>query len=470
VTFPSRHPSTVENVKGAESTITRDHCLAPGRSVDAPIHGAKYGRLFPELESLESEDELLHRLGSAGGPCDPGPREEMDAGDDARVEAGWPFFGQFVAHDITADRSPLVHRADPRAIENFRSPRANLECVYGSGPVGSPYLFERDDPARLLHSATDVPRNEQGVALVGDPRNDVHLFMNQMHLGFLRAHNVLVERLRAGGEPEGQVFDSARLALVWHYQWVLLHDFLPMLIGEELSRELLTEGPRHYRFNPHQPYIPFEFADAAYRYGHSQIRHDYRIQPGGEEMPLFPDLIGFGPVGADHAVDWSLLFDAAGEQPAQRSKRIDGTLPASLLELPTEITGELEDPAYRSLASRDLQRGQSTGLPSGEQVARRLGVDALSADEVGLSESGWDDETPLWFYILREADVRSDGDRLGPVGGRIVGEVLVGIVDADAESFRSVEPGWRPTLPASDPRGYTLLDLLRAGDLEASRT
>jgi hypothetical protein len=306
------------------------------------------------------------------------------------------------------------------------------------------------------------------VALVGDPRNDVHLFTNQMHLGFLRAHNVLIERLRADGEPEGQLFDSARLALVWHYQWVLLHDFLPMLIGEELSRELITEGPRHYRFESHQPYIPFEFADAAYRYGHSQIRHAYRIQPGGEETPLFPDLIGFGPVGADHAVDWSLLFDAAAEQPAQRSKRIDGTLPASLLELPTEITGELEDPAYRSLASRDRQRGQSTGLPSGEQVAHRLGVDALSADEVGLAERGWDDETPLWFYILREADVRGDGDRLGPVGGRIVGEVVVGIVDADAESFRSVEPGWRPTLPASDPRGYTLLDLPRAGDLKAS--
>jgi hypothetical protein len=54
----------------------------------------------------------------------------------------------------------------------------------------------------------------------------------------------------------------------------------------------------------------------------------------------------------------------------------------------------------------------------------------------------------LWFYILKEAEVLHDGDRLGPVGGRIVGEVLVGTIDADPESFRSVDPNWTPRLPA----------------------
>ena len=93
-------------------------------------------------------------------------------------------------------------------------------------------------------------------------------------------------------------------------------------------------------------------------------------------------------------------------------------------------------------------------------------MEPLTSDEVGLESAGWNDETPLWFYVLGEADVREDGDRLGPVGGRIVGEVLVGIVDADGESFRAVEPGWRPTLPASEPGRFGLLDLLRAGELE----
>ncbi len=133
-------------------------------------------------------------------------------------------------------------------------------------------------------------------------------------------------------------------------------------------------------------------------------------------------------------------------EPAQRSKKIDGKLPRSLISLPRQISGEDEGSAYASLANRDLQRGQAVGLPSGEAVARELGVEPLSPDQVGLA-GGWEQETPLWLYVLKEAEVLQDGDRLGPVGGRIVGEVLVGIIDADPESFRSVEPSWRPTLP-----------------------
>jgi hypothetical protein len=167
-------------------------------------------------------------------------------------------------------------------------------------------------------------------------------------------------------------------------------------------------------------------------------------------------------------VDWSLLFDVPGRPAAQRAKRIDGRLPASLISLPQAIAGEVDDDAYRSLAARDLQRGQATGLPSGEAVARELGVEPLSAAECGLAEQGWDGETPLWFYILREASARHDGDRLGEVGGRIVGEVLVAIVDADPESFRAVAPDWRPTLPSAEPERYRLIDLLRAPELETA--
>jgi hypothetical protein len=419
--------------------------------------------MFEDLPALASDGALLHALGAAGGPCDGSPFEAA-GGDDAAVAAGWPFFGQFVAHDITADRSPLGHEPDSAAVRNFRTPRANLECVYGGGPTGSPYLFDRDDPVLMLlgEDPDDVPRNHQGIALIGDPRNDVHFFVNQLHVAFLRAHNLLVHRLREDGTPEADVFEEARRALMWHYQWVLLNDFLPTLIGEELSAELLRDGPKLYLLDE-EPYIPFEFADAAYRYGHSQIRHSYRINSSADPVPLFPDLIGLGPAGLEGAIDWTLFFDPAADGArAQRAKRIDGRLPASLINLPVQITGEVEEESYHSLAARDLQRGSATGLPSGEDVARRLRVEPLTDDEVGLRANGWDGETPLWFYILREADVRADGNRLGEVGGRIVGEVLVGIVDADAESYRAVDRSWRPTLPASDPARYTLLDLLTA--------
>jgi Animal haem peroxidase len=222
----------------------RDHCLAPTRRVDAPIYGGRYGRLLPALRPLVTDAPLLHALGRSGGPCDGAPFAD-GGGDDAREAAGWPLFGQFVAHDITADRSPVTHHADPDAIRNFRTPRVNLECVYGGGPVGSPYLYERDDTAKLLLGENDagrpedLPRNQEGIALIGDPRNDVHLFVAQLHVAMMRLHNLLVDRLREDGVPDDDLFDEARRAATWHYQWIVVHDFLPRLIGAELAGELL---------------------------------------------------------------------------------------------------------------------------------------------------------------------------------------------------------------------------------------
>jgi hypothetical protein len=433
------------------TTAIRDHCLAPER-VDAPLSAAgRYGRMF-DLPALEVDEELLHRIGAAGGFCDGGDCEE-----DAHVEAGWPFFGQYVAHDLTADRSPLRTHADLAALRNMRTPRANLESLYGGGPGGSPYLYQRDDPAKLLENDGDLPRNQEGVALIGDPRNDVHVFMGQMQVAFIRAHNRLVDRLRDDGVGAGDLFDEARRALGWHYQWLIVNDLLPVVVGRELVDELLSDGPRYYRPDG-EPFIPVEFADAAYRYGHSQIRQLYQLQPGGPLRPVFPDLLGFGPI-EDRKVDWALLFDVPGQPAAQRSKPIDGQLPHSLIELPQAVTGAEEVAAYRSLAGRDLERGQGTGLPSGESVARFLGADVLSADEVGLGSYGWDAETPLWLYILRESSARRGGDSLGEVGGRIVGDVLVGIIARDPESYLALEPDWEPTLPGHESR-FHLRDIL----------
>jgi hypothetical protein len=208
------------------------------------------------------------------------------------------------------------------------------------------------------------------------------------------------------------------------------------------------------------PYIPFEFADAAYRYGHSQVRDTYRVNRDFGPVPVFPDLIGFGAVPLEHVIDWTLQFDVSGNGPAQRAKKIDGTLPRSLISMPRQITGEDEGSDYSSLAIRDLERGRTIGLPSGEAVAREMGVDPLSEDQLGLAAAGWQDETPLWLYVLKEAETLEDGNRLGPVGGRIVAEVLVGMIDADPESFRSLDPSWTPTAPSREPGGFGIADVL----------
>jgi hypothetical protein len=254
------------------------------------------------------------------------------------------------------------------------------------------------------------------------------------------------------------LFEEARRLVRWHYQWVVLHDFLPRLIGPDLVDELLSQGARYYHPGD-DPYVPLEFADAAYRYGHAQIRHTYRLNAAMEPVPIFPDLLGFRPVSPAHVIDWSYLFDLPGCSPAQRAKKIDGRLCGSLIELPQAITGEVTVEAYRSLAARDLQRGLAVNLSSGEALARRLGVPPLSPRETGLAAYGWKGETPLWYYILKEAEVRANGDRLGAVGGRIVGEVLVGLMNHDPGSFLAASD-WRPELPSAIPGQFTLADLL----------
>jgi hypothetical protein len=440
-------------------------CLAPSRSVDAPVEGAegRYERLFPELPPLAGEGDALLALGAAGGICDGG--ESCD--DAVETEAGWPLFGQFVAHDITADRSPLAHRAESSAVFNFRSPRANLESLYGSGPVGSPFLYQRDDPAMLLlgrndrGEEADLPRNAEGLALVGDPRNDVHLFVSQLHVAMIKVHNRLVGLARERGVPGPEVFETARRETIWHYQWVIVNDYLPRLVGGELV-DSITEGkPRFYRPDG-APRIPLEFADAAFRYGHSQVRDAFALNSSSGELRLFPDLIGFRPVPGELVIDWSRLFDVDGGRPAQRAKLIDGRLARSLIELPAAITGEVEVDAYRSLAGRDLQRGQAYGLPSGEAVAEAMGEEPLDGDPLGLAAAGWEGETPLWLYFLAESASRGRGERLGPAGGRIVAEVLVGILDADQGSYRANDPDWTPRLPARGKR-FGLTDLLLVG-------
>src|SRR5262245_28663376 len=115
--------------------------------------------MFPELPSFSADEAFLFALGRAGGLCDC-RTEEDDDGSLGSEAAGWPFFGQFIAHDITADRSTIRHHVDAAALTNARTPQLNLECLYGDGPIGQPFLFRRDDAAKLLLSrdANDVQR------------------------------------------------------------------------------------------------------------------------------------------------------------------------------------------------------------------------------------------------------------------------------------------------------------------------
>jgi hypothetical protein len=443
-------------------STSRSHCLAPGRPgrvVDAPVNPLsrrRYARMFPGMPRFTAEEAFRYALGRQGGICDcEGDVDEPAS--EAEGAAGWPIFGQFVAHDIRP-------RIDVHQLENARTPQLNLECLYGDGPVGHPFLFQRDDSALFLlgDDDDDVLRNREGIGIIGDPRNDSHMLISQLHLAMQRVHNAFVMKARRAGVPDGARFDYARRETRWHYQWIIVHEFLPAVIGDALTADLIAYGARYYEPGD-AAFIPLEFADAAYRYGHCQIRHRYRANTSSEPAPLFPDYLGFRPVPPSRRVDWRLFFDGfdgrggAGASEganggprairAQRARRIDGKLVRSLIELPVAITGENDVDEYQSLAVRDLERGEGVGLPSGEALARHLGETPLTREEIGVESTNWRGETPLWFYILREANARTGGHRLGPIGARIVGDVLIGLLDSDPLSYRSEDSTWRPAYP-----------------------
>jgi Animal haem peroxidase len=440
-------------------------CVVNPELKDAqPSLGGRYGRMFPDLPACAVDEEAAVGLGRAASRMDATLPVVDAALENPRIPAGFAIFGQFVAHDITYDQSALAHRTVAGELQNFRTPRFDLDGLYGAGPIGAPFLFDAEDPDKLLLGTNpsgeqhDLPRNSQGRALVGDPRNDVHLIISQMHMAFLNFHNRVVDWLRERGIPDADVFEEARRLVRWHYEWIVAYEFIPLSVGESLVSDIEANGRKVYDPGD-EPSIPVEFSDAAYRFGHSQITPTYRLNDDAGDVAIFPDCLGSRSVLSERIIDWSWFFEIPGGHPPQPSRRLVASLTHGLMDLPEQIVGHTEIPEHHSLAARDLQRGAALSLPSGEAVARVVGAEPLSADECELGE-GWIGETPLWYYILKEAEVRAGGEHLGPVGGRIVAEVLIGLLDADPESYRNAEPGWRPVLPSTEPGRFTMGDLL----------
>jgi hypothetical protein len=424
--------------------------------------------MFRALPPFAPSDATLKALADSMGDA-PGP-----AGDNADIPSGYTYLGQFVDHDITFDPVSSLDRVnDPDALTTFRTPRFDLDCIYGRGQADSPYLYDQEDPASLLigrntgveDEPVDLPRNQQGRALIGDPRNDVHFVVSQLHLAFLRFHNAVVDHLRFEAEP-GELFADARRLVTWHYQWVVVHDFLARLVGPELLGEVLVTNKRTGKARADlsfftwrsQPFMPVEFSAAAYRFGHSMVRDQYRLNDTLDPLPILTDirvanrlqhLGGFRRLPKNWTVQWKHFF-SLGEGTPQLTRRIDTKLAEPMRKLPPAI-----DDARRSLGLLNMLRGRSLQLPSGQAVAAAMDT-AVPDAKLGLTG-----ETPLWFYLLKESEVLAEGRRLGPTGGRIVAEVLVGLLKGDPSSFLRQQPAWRPELPSAAKGTFTMVDLLR---------
>jgi hypothetical protein len=481
--------------------MRRFHGFAPRTGENQPLgeftEAGKFGRMFPRLPSFIPSKESLTELGNAMNDLSP----NTPAGDNLNVPAGFTYLGQFVDHDITLDTTALQETlVDPMAVQNFRTPRLDLDSLYGSGPDVQPYLYQLNDPDLFLIGTTnektpggdpsvptklpnDLPRAQSTLGLLGDSRNDENLIVAQLHLAFLKFHNKIVAGIRdksikPQNSTDKSVFIQARELVIWHYQWIVLNDFLTRILDKDQLETVLTKGRRFYRFKA-EPFIPVEFSVAAYRLGHSMVRavYDYNRVftplPGGvtpatlELLFLFTAKSGkFGdfadvPIPSDWIIDWRRFFQIDPNVPVGFSRKLDPFLVDPLKNLPNV-------PEPKSLAVRNLLRGRSLGLPSGQNVARFMRLQPLTRAEISTGTDGavavkhnFHIESPLWYYILKEAQVQGQGKRLGQVGSRILAEVFVGLLEGDSSSFLVRCPDWKPMLPSQNPGTFTMVDLLK---------
>ena len=198
--------------------------------------------------------------------------------------------------------SPLGRPPSPERSRNGRTPSFDLDSVYGGGPVGSPQLYDPVDRAKLKVESgglfEDVPRMPDGTAIIADPRNDEHVIIAGLQAAFLRFHNGVVDRMRAGGtSDQAEAYSQARRLTTWHYQWLILHEFLPLFVGQPMVRRSCAAGRRFYRPRKGEAFIPVEFQAAAYRFGHSMVRPSYRANLAGDDGKPFFGII-FDPKAA----------------------------------------------------------------------------------------------------------------------------------------------------------------------------
>jgi Animal haem peroxidase len=457
--------------KAAVSAAGWKHAVGEPRGSDIAVkvgrnQEGRFGVMFKKLDPYRPPDDLLVDLaGQMGEPTSTNPTDL----DNPDVPAGFTFLGQFIDHDMTLDRTPMPEQAtDPHALTNFDTPLFDLGSVYGLGPSVDPQLYESDGSGRLrvvrnVNGVDDLPRTANGAALIGDGRNDENLIVAQLHLAFLKFHN------RCLTSGLARKFSEAQRLTRWHFQWIIVNDYLRHVVGADVvGRFLKTNGagkPQVNREfykpkNPHRPMMPIEYSVAAFRFGHSMVRAAYLMnaRSGRVFAPIFgaegSDLRGSRPLPSRLEIDWKHFFEVRGQLDAQRnqSRLIDGKLSLPLFNLPPTVVSD----RMTSLAQRNLIRGKRLGLPSGQDVASTMGLEPLANAELRLPDPGnpgWAGGAPLWFYVLRESELLKQGRRLGPVGARIVAEVILGILSADKNSYLNASQPFRPLPPIAPATG-----------------
>jgi hypothetical protein len=494
----------------------------------------RFTRLFPDAPAAKFSDEDLQLLAdamTADAEDAPTPEDEVDPEENSGIVAAYTYLGQFIDHDLTLDPTSHLREfvQDVSTLVDFRTPRFDLDCLYGRGPDDQPYLYDtRDGRVRMQlgdpmsgnehdPGAVGVPRGPNGRALIGDPRNDENRIVSQLQATMLRFHNRMVDAM------DGADFDEIRQQVRWHYQWVVVNDFLPTIVNAATIQDVFPHLAHHTSIAADPPRLsipylehgldlmPVEFSVAAYRFGHSMIRPNYRLNETLSRRAIFSsstdpagDLGGFRPVPSDWAIDWQFFVDlehghtidpvvpdpndpilGPGGQVRrpQHAYKIDTSLVNPLAHLPAVVA---TNPSV--LALRNLLRGQAFELPSGQAVAEAINETPLRDDQILIGKAtadpndskrplveiadGFAGNAPLWTYVLSEAHVTSwaaEPDapnvddipiRLGPVGGRLVAEVFAALLLGDPTSYVSANPSFTPRPEFSHDGTFGLAELI----------
>jgi len=477
--------------------------------------GAQGGIMDAQDDLAAGPKELIVDPAVNGNPTPDNPYGTNP--DNPTMTAGSTFVGQFSDHDITFDQtSHLGVTTNPLTSPNTRTPALDLDSVFGGGPTISPGLYVPGPggsagPQLRIGSGgvhEDVPRAANGdgtySAILGDPRNDENLIIAGLHCAHILFYNRVLSELggmnlsrfpaaRGAGLRELSSakrgdralnylkYLIAREVTLWHYQWLLVNEHLPQICGQQVVSDVLANGNRFYRPPPGDAFMPIEFGAACYRFGHSMFRPSYRANftsgTGDSASPAADPFFALvfdaaeadfnGPVSYDRDdllggypaprryVGWQTFFDF-GDGQVKNNKKIDTTISSVLFTLPLPAIAPHTQTAPTVLPQRNLLRQLTWSLPSGQSVARAMGVAPLTAADladIGAVYAPFAASTPLWYYILAESKIAAGGLNLGPVAGRIVAETLIGLLRADPASYLRVYPRFTPFLGADCPMG-----------------
>ncbi len=491
-------------------------CLSLGGQstyAEQPNLEFRFGSLFGKLgEQAIANDTLLDVGLSSYDKDNPAYMEDSQfrgTDNNSRVPVGHTYVGQLLTHDISQDKDTKLDRQfSPGDIKNHSTPWIDLDVVYNY--AGRPAERDPTDPAKLLlgndiGNERDFARDEKGRALIPDQRNDQNNNVAQLTAVVMQFHNAQVERLRKDGDvgDSDALFERARALTIAHWQAIALTEFLPIFVEPDLIDDIIRNGPKVYAESmARDGVVPVEFSAAAFRFGHSIVRGRYTLNDneGADRVRLFPlspkeldrSLIGHRPIPKERQIDWDRFFDfetsIQGDldddedqfKGLQVSRKIDRFLARPMLRIPEflmlgrpvpeHLLKEqlIPDRDVLSLASLNLQRGKALRLPSGQAVAASMGLTPISNEEMGLcanmtscSEWGYEwekgsNEAPLFLYVMEESRLQGAGERLGAVGGRIVAEVMIGLLRADPASIMNTDF----VSPLTGTSNYTMADMI----------